>query len=162
MKQHRKIIIFSLIVIIIILFLGVNYLKYISVEIKNDISDNEFSIITSEYNLNINQEDMIYLYNQGSERYGIRLILNEYTAQHINDILNINVNMSALEEYLMDDSWYDYKTSSNDYVSAKVVSFCFPSEIAAKVSAYVFKENGKYYLEIEKNTTDNISIFQVD
>ena len=164
MKHHKKnLIIFITLSVLCILVFVLNYINYISVKIKRELTSDEFRIICDEFFVNIDDNDMVYLYHQGSERYGIKLIIHEYTAKHIRSMLNIDLNTNNLQALISNEDFCEYKASNGNYVSAKKIfpTFGFTSSISKpNITIYVFCDNGEYYMELVKSDTENISVFQ--
>ena len=159
-KRKKMIIVICLLTGVLLLIISIlNYVRYFSVKIKTDLRDNEKALICEEFYINADS-DIEYIYEQGSDRYGVRIKLKEYSAQYIDNILIIKADIQSLQKYLLNDDFYEYKASSGKYFSAKNISNYFDCYSNFNFSAYAYNENGKYYLEIEKSNTDNISIFQ--
>lgn len=128
MKYHKRKVFICLLAFGLILWSVISYIDYLSVKTRNDITNNEFKEISREFNLKISQENMTYIYYQGSERFGVKIHLDEYSVQCIDGVLDIDTDISPLQEYLSNDDFYEYKTSSGNYVFSKVISYHFDSQ----------------------------------
>lgn len=136
-------------------------LNYISVKKVYDLNEQEYAAICEEYLLDPQTADIEYIFCQGRDVWGCRLLLSE------NDLEDMNVLFS---EQVFDDKYSDYFKLKEGYGGAAYdgaetekyrlnFSETSPKKIRYNVFCYVFETDGKYYMEMDKQWTDNAKIY---
>lgn len=159
MISCKKIKIFAIILVVLcILYVFLTYTKYISVKTKSNFTDKEYRIIENEFCIDTKKENVKYIYKQGSDRYGIKIAVNEYSAEYLDKILTVNFDKNYSQEKLTNNNFTEYKTSDNCKLQAKEIYLSFQSN-DTDLTIKLFKQNGEYYIEAEKRRVENIAVF---
>ncbi|MCD8094528.1 MAG: hypothetical protein LUE12_00070 [Ruminococcus sp.] len=160
MKKSAKIAIVSFIPLIA-LFLFVYFnVHYFSIHIKTNLSDDQFKKISDEFLIDTCKDNFVCLYYQGSDRFGVCVILTEFSADAVCNALNIDIDKDDLQNYLINNSYVEYENSKGISIKAKNISNFISQTNISDLKIYLYENDGKYYIELEKGYTDNISIFQ--
>ena len=158
-KRHNLIKLFILLILVLsVIVIIKNYLSYWSVKTYSEISAEEYNNICNEFFINQDYVYFEHIYCQGSDRYGIRIKLEDCDEKYIDKALFCDFSLTDLSWYLNNSTYYKYNTSDGINVSAKKIDNCLPNTNGA-LGIYVFKIGGECFMEIEKNKTDNINIF---
>lgn len=136
-------------------------LNYISVKTVYDLNEQEYAAICEEYLLDPKTADIEYIFCQGRDVWGCRLLLSE------NDLEDMNV---LFAEQVFDEKYSDYFKLKEGHGGAAYdgaetekyrlnFSETSPTKIRYNVFCYVFEADGKYYMEMDKQWTDNAKIY---
>lgn len=136
-------------------------LDYVSVKKVYDLNEQEYAAICEEYLLDPNTADIEYIFCQGRDLWGCRLLLSE------NDLKDMNV---LFAEQVFDDKYSDYfklkeRYGGETYDEGETEKYRLnfsetsPTKIRYNVFCYVFEIDGKYYMEMDKQWTDNAKIY---
>lgn len=151
MKHKKLFAVITMVSVIITVILLVYFNDYFSIKTKSNINSQEFDIISADYNLKIENQDIDWIYCQGSDRNGIRFELPSYDANQINSCFNYTFDVDNLSVFLQSNNWNEYKTSNNYNVEAKEISNYIIDPPTSGVFIFLFQENGKWYIEVEKD-----------
>lgn len=163
-KIETAILIVSTILIVSYIILAIyTMLDYISTKMVYDLDEQEYAAICEEYFLDPQTADIEYIFHAGRDYYGVRLLLSE------NDLEDMNV---LFAEQVFDDENSDYfkvtegqggtpTTSDGVKRTAHCLSFseASPEHLKYGTFCWVFENNGKYYMEMNHQYTDNAAIY---
>ena len=163
-KIKNIILVISTILIVSYIILTIyTMLDYISTKMVYDLSEQEYAAICEEYLLDPQAADIEYIFHAGRDYWGVRLLLSE------NDLEDMNV---LFAEQVFDDENSDYfkvkesrgwisKTSDETETEKYRLSFLEPTPEHLKYDTfcYVFEIDGKYYMEMNRQYTNNAVIY---
>lgn len=163
-KIEAAIIVLSAIFIVFLIVWTIyTMLNYISVKTVYDLNEQEYAAICEEYFLDPQTADIEYIFCQGRDSWGCRLLLSE------NDLEDMNV---LFAEQVFDDKNSDYfkvaekpggNPTTSDGVKRTAHSLSFletsPERLKWGTFCYVFEADGKYYMEMYHQHTNNAAIY---
>lgn len=164
-KIETAILVLSAIVIVFLIVWTIyTMLNYISVKTVYDLNEQEYAAICEEYLLDPQTADIEYIFCQGRDVFGCRLLLSE------NDLEDMNI---LFAEQAFDNEYSDYFNvkekhevcyrTSSDGIKREIYSLEFsetsPKKIRYNVFCYVFENDGKYYMEMYHQHTKNAAIY---
>ena len=138
-------------------------LNYISTKIVYDLDEQEYTAICEEYLLDPQTADIEYIFSAGRDYWGVRLLLSE------NDLEDMNV---LFEDQVFEENYSDYfkvaeeqggTPTTSDGVKRTAYRLSFsetsPKHLKYDTFCWVFEDNGKYYMEMNHQYTDNAAIY---
>ena len=131
--------------------LFVYYRDYFSIKTKVNITSQEFDIISEEYKLRIEKQRIDWIYHQGSDRNGVRFELSNYDANQIDDCFFYRFDVDKMSVFLQSNNWHEYTNSNGQNVEATEISNYVIDSPTSGLFIYLFQENGKWYIEVEKD-----------
>lgn len=156
------IVLFTVLIVSFIVWTIYTMLNYMSTRMVYDLDEQEYAAICEEYFLDPQTADIEYIFSAGRDYYGVRLLLSE------NDLADMNV---LFAERIFDDKNSDcFKVMENNGVtnimSDGVKRTGYRLELPKPTSerpwytfCWVFEADGKYYMEMNKQGTDNAKIY---
>ena len=164
-KIETAILVLSAIVIVFLIVWTIyTMLNYISVKTVYDLNEQEYAAICEEYFLDPQTADIEYIFCQGRDVFGCRLLLSENDLEDMNVLFAEQAFDNEYSDYFNVKEKYEvcYRTSS-DGIKREIYSLKFseasPERLKRRISCYVFDIDGKYYMEIVKQWTDNAKIY---
>ena len=164
-KIETAILVVSTILIVSYIILTIcTMLNYIKTKMVYDLNEQEYAAICEEYLLDPQTADIEYIFSAGRDHWGVRLLLSE------NDLRDMNV---LFAEQVFEEKYSDYfklkeknpygSTITSDKIKRNACRTEFSDEsikhLVGYTFCYVFEDDGKYYMEMYHQHTDNAAIY---
>lgn len=163
-KIENAILVLSAIVIVVLIVWTIyTMLNYISVKTVYDLNEQEYAAICEEYLLDPQKANIEYVFSQGRDVFGVRLLLAENNLEDMNVLFAEQVFEDKYSDYFKVEEGQSCIHTTSDGVERTAYSLNFsetsPKKIRYNVFCYIFEADGKYYMEMNHQHTDNAKIY---
>ena len=137
--------------------------NYISTKMVYDLNEQEYAAICEEYFLDPQTADIEYIFHAGRDYYGVRLLLSENDLKDMNILFKKQVFDEKNSNYfkVKESRGWISKTPDGAETEKYRLSFLEPTPEHLKYDTfcYVFEIDGKYYMEMNHQYTNNAAIY---
>lgn len=137
-------------------------LDYMSVKTVYDLDEQEYAAICEEYLLDPQTADIEYIFTAGRDYWGVRLLLSEDDLADMNILFAEQVFDGESSDYFKTAESHGGTNITSDGVKRTAHRLDLPkptSEHPWYTFCWVFEADGKYYMEMNKQGTNNAKIY---
>lgn len=163
-KIENSILVLSAIVIVVLIVWTIyTMLNYISVKTVYDLNEQEYAAICGEYFLDPQKADIEYVYSQGRDVFGVRLLFAESALEDMNVLFAEQVFNDENSDYFKVTESRGCVSKTSDGAEAEQYRLNFsetsPEYLKWDTFCYIFETDGKYYMEMNHQHTNNAKIY---